>query len=110
MAGHLASLGTADYRFEQIREAVVRGTVMASFTCEAFSTRRLEELSKSDILGRLEMFREMSWLVTDPPRGSGDAFGAPGNRPGQGPPFPICGGNFERTAFWGIRGRRSQSL
>ncbi len=60
MAGYLASLGTTDYRFEQIRDAVVRGTVMASFTCEAFSTRRLEELSESDILGRLEMFREMS--------------------------------------------------
>lgn len=60
MAGYLASLGITDYRFEQIREAVVRGTVMASFTCEAFSTRRLEELSESEILGRLEMFREMS--------------------------------------------------
>ena len=60
MAGYLASLGTTDYRFEQIRDAVVRGTVMASFTCEAFSTRRIEELSELELLERLEIFREMS--------------------------------------------------
>jgi sugar/nucleoside kinase (ribokinase family) len=60
LAGYLASLGATAYRFSQIRDAVVRGTVMASFTCEAFSTRRLEDLPEPELLARLEMFREMS--------------------------------------------------
>ena len=60
MAGYLASQGATDYGFEQIRDAVVRGTVMASFTCEAFSTRRLEDLSASELSSRLEIFRDMS--------------------------------------------------
>lgn len=60
LAGYLASLGTTDYDFRQIRDAVIRGTVMASFTCEAFSTRRIEDLREADLLERLETFREMS--------------------------------------------------
>ena len=60
MAGYLASLGTTDYSFEQIRDGVVRGTVMASFTCEAFSTGRIEDLPASELLSRLEMFRDIS--------------------------------------------------
>jgi sugar/nucleoside kinase (ribokinase family) len=60
MAGYLASLGTTDYSFHQLRDAVIRGTVMASFTCEAFSTRQIEELAEADLLNRLEIFREMS--------------------------------------------------
>ena len=58
LAGYLASLGTTDYQFHQIRDAVVRGTVMASFTCEAFSTRRLESLTKEDLDHRIEAFRK----------------------------------------------------
>lgn len=60
LAGYLASLGSTAYSFHQIRDAVIRGTVMASFTCEAFSTRRIEDLSEADLLQRLEIFREMS--------------------------------------------------
>lgn len=60
MAGYLASLGTTDYSFPTLRDSIVRGTVMASFTCEAFSTRRLEELPEQELLGRMEIFREMS--------------------------------------------------
>lgn len=60
LAGYLASLGTTRFSFQQIRDAVVRGTVMASFTCEAFSTRRIEQLAESELLARLEAFREMS--------------------------------------------------
>jgi sugar/nucleoside kinase (ribokinase family) len=60
MAGYLASLGRTDYGFEQIRDAVVRGTVMASFTCEAFSTRRIEELPEVEIQQRLKHFHEIS--------------------------------------------------
>lgn len=60
LAGYLASLGTTDYQFSQLRDAVVRGTAMASFTCENFSTRRIEDLDEGELLGRLEIFREMS--------------------------------------------------
>ena len=60
MAGYLAALGSTEYSFTQIRDAIVRGTVMASFTCEAFSTQRIQVLPEEDLLGRLEMFREMS--------------------------------------------------
>jgi hypothetical protein len=60
MAGFLASLGTSRFTFPQIRDAMIRGTVMASFTCEAFSTRSIEDLSETALLERLETFREMS--------------------------------------------------
>ncbi len=60
LAGYLASLGTTTYSFSQIRDAVIRGTVMASFTCEEFSTRRIEDLAEGELLKRLEIFREMS--------------------------------------------------
>ncbi len=60
LAGYLASLGTTGYSFQQIRDAVIRGTVMASFTCESFSTKRIENLAEADLLQRLETFREMS--------------------------------------------------
>ena len=60
LAGSLASLGKTSYTFDEIRQAIVRGTVVASFTCEAFSTRRIEDLPEPDLIARLEMFREMS--------------------------------------------------
>ena len=60
MAGSLASLGNTDYQFEDIRNAIVRGTVMASFTCEAFSTRRIEDLSSLEIEERLQTFTDIS--------------------------------------------------
>jgi sugar/nucleoside kinase (ribokinase family) len=60
LAGSLASLGKTAYSFHEIRDAVVRGTVVASFTCEAFSTRRIENLPENELLQRLETFREMS--------------------------------------------------
>jgi sugar/nucleoside kinase (ribokinase family) len=62
LAGYLAGTGSLDFSFESLRQAVVRGTVMASFTCEDFSTRKLENLDKSTIEGRLEAFRRLtSW-------------------------------------------------
>ena len=45
-----------------LRSAIVRGSMLASFTCEAFSTRRLESLSIEDLDRRLEAFRQTtSW-------------------------------------------------
>lgn len=60
MAGYLAAQGRTDYDFSQIRDAIVRGTVMASFTCEAFSTKKIEDLADGTLNDRLQAFREMS--------------------------------------------------
>lgn len=57
MAGHLASVGAEQPGFEELKSAIVRGTIMASFTCEAFSTRRLEALTDGEIGERLSLFR-----------------------------------------------------
>ncbi len=59
IAGHLAANG-GDFGFEAIRRAVIHGTILASFTCEAFSTRRLEALQPGELEQRLEAFRSMT--------------------------------------------------
>ncbi|MDB9741344.1 PfkB family carbohydrate kinase [Akkermansiaceae bacterium] len=66
LIGHLASLPKecTDYDFIDLSNGMVRGTVLASFTCEAFSTRKLQSLSKEDIQGRLEELYKMSkWSI-----------------------------------------------
>ncbi|BCX47148.1 adenosine kinase [Haloferula helveola] len=60
LAGYLAAHAGGDYSFKNIRKAVVYGSVLASFTCEAFSTQRLEGISTSDVEARLEAFRAMT--------------------------------------------------
>lgn len=60
LAGYLASHAGGDYSFENIRQAVAHGSVVASFTCEAFSTRRLEEIGTADVEARLDAFRRMT--------------------------------------------------
>ena len=60
LAGYLAAQGTGEYGFEVIRQAVAHGSVLASFTCEAFSTRRLEEITRADVETRLAAFRRMT--------------------------------------------------
>lgn len=60
MAGYLASLGGTDFGFEQIRDAILRGSILASFTCEDFSTRRLESVTDEEITQRLDALKEMS--------------------------------------------------
>jgi sugar/nucleoside kinase (ribokinase family) len=61
MAGYLAAQGGPPYTEAQLRHAVVQGSILASFTCEAFSTRRLESLTHEDLHQRLHHFR----LATD---------------------------------------------
>lgn len=60
LAGSLAATGKAEFNFADIRAAIIRGTVLASFTCEAFSTRRLQELTTADIEERTTAFRAMT--------------------------------------------------
>ncbi len=60
MAGYLASNGHAPYSGPVLREAIIKGSILASFTCEAFSTRKLEGLSEAAIEERLEAFRQLT--------------------------------------------------
>lgn len=60
VAGYLASLGGAEFSFDQIRNAVLRGSILASFTCEDFSTRRLETVTGKEIQQRLDGLKAMS--------------------------------------------------
>ena len=58
MAGYLAAQGAPPYDTAALRQAVIQGSILASFTCEAFSTRRLESLAQADLDQRLQAFRQ----------------------------------------------------
>lgn len=60
MAGYLASLGGDNFSFGQIRDAILQGSILASFTCEDFSTRRLQTVTQEEIKLRLDGLRTMS--------------------------------------------------
>jgi sugar/nucleoside kinase (ribokinase family) len=60
LAGSLAASGQTTFSFEDIRRAVVQGSVVASFTCEAFSTLRLQGLTSEAIATRLDTFKRMT--------------------------------------------------
>ena len=60
LAGYLAGLGIPCFSFENLRQAVARGSVLASFTCEDFSTRRLQDLAPQTIQSRLEAFQTLT--------------------------------------------------
>ncbi|MCB1088479.1 MAG: bifunctional hydroxymethylpyrimidine kinase/phosphomethylpyrimidine kinase, partial [Verrucomicrobiae bacterium] len=53
LAGYLASLGKDEFSFEDLSNAVARGTIIAGYTCESFSTHRLEKLSNDEFETRL---------------------------------------------------------
>jgi len=55
--GHLAK--TKDISFENMKRAVVVGSAMASFTCEAFGTERLLTLTKAEINQRIKKFVDL---------------------------------------------------
>jgi cytidine kinase len=57
MAGYLAAQGAPPYDAAALRQAIIKGSMLASFTCEAFSTRRLENLSHEDLDQRIQAFR-----------------------------------------------------
>lgn len=56
--GHLASLGRTDY--EAMKEAVVKGSALASFTCEAFGTEGIRAVGREALSGRIREFRAMT--------------------------------------------------
>ena len=60
LAGHLASTGKTEFSFDDIRQAIVYGSVVASFTCEAFSTNRLASVTREDIEARLTLLKNLT--------------------------------------------------
>ena len=60
VAGFLASQNSGAVSFEQLRKAIVYGSVMASYNVEAFSLERLRRLAQQDIDERYQMFKLMS--------------------------------------------------
>lgn len=60
LIGWLASQNHDSVCFEDLRKAVVYGSVLASFNVEAFSLERLRTLTQKDIQERYAMFRVMS--------------------------------------------------
>lgn len=62
LAGYLAK-NEGPAAFKDLCQGVVYGTVMASFVCEAFSTRRLHEISQDDIQERYDEFIRYTHLI-----------------------------------------------
>ena len=59
LAGYLAHTCHGAVQFDDLRRAVVRGSVMASFNVEAFSLERLRTLTQGEIDERYRLFRLM---------------------------------------------------
>jgi sugar/nucleoside kinase (ribokinase family) len=59
IAGYLAKQGKnkADISFDDIAHGILHGTVLASFTCESFSTHRLAALTQDEISTRLKALK-----------------------------------------------------
>jgi len=61
--GYLASSATAgELPPAAYRRAMFYGSVMGSFACERFGTERLQQLSRSEIDARFNVFRELTHL------------------------------------------------
>lgn len=58
--GYLASRGNKELAEMDYRLATMYGSAIASFTVEAFSTERLEALSREDIATRVSSFRSLT--------------------------------------------------
>jgi sugar/nucleoside kinase (ribokinase family) len=65
MAGYLAGR-VKNVQFTDLRKAMIFGSVLASFTVEAFSLDRLRKLSMSEIEERYETFKLMSQFEIAP--------------------------------------------
>jgi sugar/nucleoside kinase (ribokinase family) len=59
IAGYLAG-NVKSVHFADLRKAMIYGSVLASFTVEAFSLERLRSLTMKDVEARYEIFKQMS--------------------------------------------------
>ena len=57
-AGFLSK--TNNFTFENMKKAVVYGSVLASFTVEKFGTERISNLSSKEVFERLQMFKNLT--------------------------------------------------
>jgi sugar/nucleoside kinase (ribokinase family) len=57
LSGWLAANGKTKPTFEDLKTAVVHGSVTASYTCEAFSTHKLQTVTLADIAARIAELR-----------------------------------------------------
>jgi hypothetical protein len=60
LSGWLAANGKTKPTFEDLKTAVVHGSVTASYTCEAFSTHKLQTVSLADISARIAELRSFT--------------------------------------------------
>jgi cytidine kinase len=60
IAGYLAAQSAPPYDAATLRQAIIQGSILASFACEAFSTRRMETLTQAEFQARLQEFRELT--------------------------------------------------
>jgi len=60
VAGHGGATGGPELGLAGFARGGLEGSGVASFTCEAFSTRRLQEISRADIDARREFLRSIS--------------------------------------------------
>jgi len=58
ISGYLAK--TKDFSFENMKNAVINGSALASFCVEKFGTERLSEVSLDDLNGRLMQFEKLT--------------------------------------------------
>lgn len=57
-AGYLSK--TEDYSFENMKNAVIYGSTLASFCVEKFGTERMENLTHKNIYTRLQQFKDLT--------------------------------------------------
>jgi len=57
LAGWLAAKGKTKPTFDDLKTAVVHGSVVASYTCEAFSTHKLQTVNATDVAQRIAELR-----------------------------------------------------
>ena len=57
-AGYLAK--TEDFSFENMKNAVIYGSTMASFCVEKFGTERMNDLSHKEVHQRLQQFKQLT--------------------------------------------------
>lgn len=56
--GYLAK--TEDYSFENMKNAIIYGSNLASFCVEKFGTQRMEALTKDEVQTRLQLFKQLT--------------------------------------------------
>jgi len=58
--GHIARMSDGRLSDTLLRQAIIMGSVMASFTVEQFSVDRLRELDRKEIAGRFRQFKRLT--------------------------------------------------